>query len=315
MISFLDKFKMLIKQYDLLPKLLSILLAVILWANLQNSQIDEITYHIYPEIKNLSHDLIVLEDIQKMRITLRGKKEYIKSINVANIKLHIDLSKPVIGKMHEYIVRIQHAEFLTNIEYFLEKDKLELTVCKIKNRIIPVEPVIIGEVDPQYKRGILLVEPQLVQISGPDIIVDALKSLKTNPININNETQTLHVPVHINIKEFSKLVVVPDIVKLTIPIVPLNNLIHFTIPIEIRNRRNDLKYELKTKKVEIYVKKTMTNIELNENILTAYINGEIKVSNQGSINLPIIIEKKTKVPFEIFTYEPMETEVVISHEE
>lgn len=315
MISFLDKFKMLIKQYDLLPKLLSILLAVILWANLQNSQIDEITYHIYPEIRNLSHNLIVLEDIQKIRITLRGKKEYIKSINISNIKLYIDLSKPVVGERHEYIMRIQHAELLTKIEYFLEKDKIELTVCKIKNRIIPVEPVIIGEVDPQYKRGILLVEPQLVQISGPDMIVDALKSLKTNPINIDNETKTLHLPVHINTKDFSKLVVIPDIVKLTIPIVPVNNLIHFTIPIEIRNRRNDLNYELNKKKVEIYIKKNMPNIEISENIVTAYINGEIKVNNQGSINLPIIIEKKAKVPFEIFTYEPLETEVVISHKE
>lgn len=315
MISFLDKYKMLIKQYDLLPKLLSILLAVILWANLQNSQIDEITYHIYPEIKNLSHDLIVLEDIHKIRITLRGKKEYIKSINVSNIKLYIDLSKPVVGQRHEYIVRIQHAELLTNIEYFLEKDKLELTICKIKNKIIPVEPVIIGELDPQYKRGNILVEPQLVQISGPDIIVDAVKNLKTYPFNIDKETQTLHVPVHVNIKEYSKLVVVPDIVKLTIPIVSLNNLIHFTIPIEIRNRRNDLNYELKKKKVEIYIKKTMSNIEINENTFAAYVNGDVKINNQGSINLPIIIEKKAKVPFEIFTYEPMETEVVISHEE
>lgn len=315
MISFIDKFKMLIKQYDLLPKLLSILLAVILWANLQNSQIDEITYHIYPEIRNLSHDLIVLEDIHKIRITLRGKKEYVKSINVSNIKLYIDLSKPVVGKRHEYIVRIQHAELLTNIEYFLEKDKLDLTVCKIKNRIIPVEPVLIGELDPQYKRGSILVEPQLVQISGPDIIVDAVKSLKTYPFNIDKQTQTLHIPVHVNIKEYSKLVVVPDIVKLTIPIVSLNNLIHFSIPIEIRNRRNDLNYELKKKKVEIYIKKSMSNIEINENTFAAYVNGDVKVNNQGSITLPIIIEKKAKVPFEIFTYEPLETEVVISYEE
>lgn len=315
MISFLDKLKIIIKQYDLLPKLLSILLAVILWANLQNSQIDEITYHIYPEIKNLPPNLVILEDIQKIKITLRGKKEYIKSINISNIKLLIDVSMPVIGQKHEYIIRIHYNELLSNIEYFLEKEKIKLTICKIKNKIVPVEPVIIGELSTQYKKGIVTVEPSLVQISGADIVVDTIKSLKTYPLNIDKEIQTIHVPVHINIKEYPKLFVSPDIVQLTIPVVPVNNLATLTLPIEIRNRQNDINYILKNKKVVVYVRKPLTNIELNENLLVAYVNGAINSFNQVTVKLPIIIEKKTKLPFEIFSYEPLETEVYISHEE
>ena len=315
MISFLDKMKTITKQYDLLPKLLSILLAVILWANLQNNQIDEITYHIYPEIKNLPQDLVILEDIKKIKITLRGKKEYIKSLNISNIKLFVDLSRPVISKKHEYVIRIQYNELLSNIEYSLEKEKLDLTICKIKNKIVPVEPVIIGEPSPQYKKGIVIVEPQLVQISGADITVDTIKSLKTYPLNIDNESQTLHVQAHINMKEYPKIYVSPDTVRLTIPIVPVTNLVSITLPIEIRNKQNGINYVLKTKNVVVYIKKSLTNVELNENLLVAYINGAINTYEQETLNLPVIIEKKAKVPFEIFTYEPLVTEVYISHEE
>ncbi|MCX8122958.1 MAG: CdaR family protein [Spirochaetes bacterium] len=315
MISFLEKLKMLIKQYDLLPKLLSILLAVILWANLQNSQIDEISYHIYPEIRNLPQDYIILEDIQKLRITLRGKKEYIKSVNIANIKLYIDLSNPVIGKSHEYTVRLQHNDTLSNIEYLIEKDKLSITVCKLKNKSVPVEPVIIGELLPQYKKGQIIVEPPLVQVSGPDIVVDSVKSVKTYSVNIEKEIQTIHVPVNINVKEFSKLNIVPSVVTLTIPIINVSNLVHFAIPIEIKNKKNGLNYDVKIKKVNIYVKKYSHNIETIENLFSAYINGDLQTNDEGAIHLPVIVEKKSKIPFEIFTYEPSEVEVFITNKQ
>ena len=96
--KFLKNIKNFITTYDLLPKVLSILLALILWANLQNSQIDEISYNLYPEIRNLATDLVILEDIPNIRVTIRGKKEYLKSINLSTIKLFIDLSQPFIGK-------------------------------------------------------------------------------------------------------------------------------------------------------------------------------------------------------------------------
>lgn len=311
----LDKIKISIKQYNLLPKLLSILLAVILWANLQNSQIDEITYRVYPEIKNLPQNLVILEDIQKIKITLRGKKEYIKSLNVSNIKLFVDVSRPVIGKKHEYLVRIQYNALLSNVEYFLEKEKLNLTICKMKNKIVPIEPVILGEPSPQYKKGIVVAEPQLVQISGADIIIDTITSVKTHPLNIDKESQTLQIPVPINIKEYPKLYVSPDTVRLTIPIVPVTNLASLTLPIEIRNRQSGINYVLKNKNVIVYIKKWLANVELNENLFVAYVNGAINTYDQEMLKLPIIIEKKTKVPFEIFTYEPLETEVYITHEE
>ncbi|MGB4268571.1 MAG: CdaR family protein [Spirochaetota bacterium] len=298
-----------------MPKILSILLAVILWANLQNSQIEDITYHIYPEIKNLSQNLVILEDIKKIPITFRGKKEYIKSINVSNIKLFIDLSRPFIGKKHEYMIMIQSNELLNNVEYSIEKEKVELTVCKIINKVVPVEPVIIGEPSPQYKKGIVIVEPPLIQITGADIIVDTIKSLKTYPLNIDREIKSLHVPVHINIKDYSKIFVSPDTVRLTIPIIPVTNLVSLTIPVEVRNQRNDVNYVLKNEKVVVYIKKTLTNIELNENVLVAYVNGTIDVYDQEVIKLPIIVEKKVKASFEIFTYQPLETEVYISHKE
>ncbi|MGQ9844162.1 MAG: CdaR family protein [Spirochaetota bacterium] len=311
----MDKIKISIKQYDLLPKLLSILLAVILWANLQSSQIDEITYHIYPEIKNLPQNLVILEDIQKIKITLRGKKEYIKSLNVSNIKLFVDVFRPVIGKKHEYLVRIQYNPLLSNIEYFLEKEKLNLTICKMKNKIVPIEPVILGEPSPQYKKGIVVAEPQLVQISGADIIIDTITSVKTHPLNIDKESQTLQIPVHINIKEYPKLYASPDTVRLTIPIVPVTNLASLTLPIEIRNRQSGINYALKNKNVIVYIKKWLANVELNEKLFVAYVNGAINTHDQEIIKLPVIIEKKTKVPLEIFTYEPLETEVYITHEE
>jgi len=132
--KFLKNIKDFITTYDLLPKVLSILLALILWANLQNSQIDEISYNLYPEIRNLATDLVILEDIPKIRVTVRGRKEYLKSINLSTIKLFIDLSQPLIGEKYRYAIQIKNNEWTNVIDYILEKEYIDLTIHKIKNK-------------------------------------------------------------------------------------------------------------------------------------------------------------------------------------
>jgi len=315
MIPFLQKINALIRQYDLLPKLLSILLAVILWANLQNSQIDEISYSIYPDIVNLPKELIIVEDIPKINFTIRGKKEYVKSINISNIKLYIDMSKPVVGKRHEYKVQAKGKETFNKVEYIIDKEKIELSVHKIKYKIVPVEPIIIGQLSDQFKRGIIGVDPDYVKISGADVIVDTIKNIKTDPLNVENEKQTVQVLVHCNTKEFPKISVFPDTVKLSIPIVPVSSLYQLHIPIEIRNKRADANYMMKNKKIILYIKKSNVNIEINETMFTAYINGDINTISNETVNVPVLLEKKIKLPFDIYSYEPTDTDVTITYTE
>lgn len=303
----------IIKEYDLLPKMLAILLAVILWANLQSSQIGEITYNIYPEIRNLPEDLIVLEDIPKIPVTLRGKNELIKTINPSNVMLYIDFSKYVIGSKHLYAIKLKTKEMINNVEYVIKYDHLELTIHKMKSKSIPLEAEITGEVMPQYKKGIILIQPQQVKISGAEPVIDAIESLKTYPINIGDLNQTVKMQVQVNRSNYSKITVIPEFVRVTVPIVPVTSLIQVSVPIEIRNRRNDLNYNLKNKKVVVYIRKTDAVIEIDEASLAAFIDGDAHTQINASSYLPIEVEKKAKFPFEIFTYEPLQAEVIITN--
>lgn len=309
--KFLKNIKDFITTYDLLPKVLSILLALILWANLQNSQIDEISYNLYPEIRNLATDLVILEDIPKIRVTIRGRKEYLKSINLSTIKLFIDLSQPLISEKYRYAIQIKNNEWTNVIDYILEKEYIELTIHKIKNKNVPVEPIIVGNLVQQFKTGIVIVEPSIVKISGPEPTIDEIKMMKTYPINIANEQQTINIESHIDTSQYSKIVVYPDIVKVIIPISHIANLVSITVPIEIKNRKVELNYNLKITKVIVYLKKN-ANIELNENAFYAYINGDIESSYHGTLHMPVFVEKKGKYPFNIFSFEPSDVEITVT---
>ncbi len=309
--KFLKNIKDFITTYDLLPKVLSILLALILWANLQNSQIDEISYNLYPEIRNLATDLVILEDIPKIRVTVRGRKEYLKSINLSTIKLFIDLSQPLIGEKYRYAIQIKNNEWTNVIDYILEKEYIELTIHKIKNKNVPIEPIIVGDLSQQFKTGAIVVEPSIVKISGPEPTIDEIKMMKTYPINIANEQQTINIESHIDTSQYSKIVVYPDIVKVIIPISHIANLVSITVPIEIKNRKVELNYNLKITKVIVYLKKN-ANIELNENAFYAYINGDIESSYHGTLHMPVFVEKKGKYPFDIFSFEPSDVEITVT---
>jgi hypothetical protein len=311
MSKFLKNIKDFITTYDLLPKVLSILLALILWANLQNSQIDEISYNLYPEIRNLATDLVIIEDVPKIRVTVRGRKEYLKSINLSKIKLFIDLSQPLIGKKYRYPIQIKNNEWTNAIDYILEKEDIELTIHKIKNKNVPIEPLIVGELSQQFKKGTVIVEPFIVKISGPEPTIDKIKMMKTYPINIANEQQTINIESRIDTSQYSKIVVYPDIVKVIIPISHIANLVSITVPIEIKNRNVELNYNLKITRVIVYLKKN-ANIELNENAFYAYINGDMESSYHGTFHMPVFVEKKGKYPFDIFSFEPSEVEITVT---
>src|SRR6056297_1596746 len=93
----------IVNSHDLIPKLISLLLAVILWAYIVSTQVGEVKFNIPVEYRNLPKSLIVLEkEPPLISVVFKGKKDLLRNINTKNIKAYVNLKNPKRNKTTQY---------------------------------------------------------------------------------------------------------------------------------------------------------------------------------------------------------------------
>ena len=107
---------------DILPKIASLLLAIIVWAYISSTKIGEIKVRIPINFENLSKALLITEvETGYISLALSGKKEDLKNINKKDFKIIVNLENPIIGKYKKYQVEVIKADIPENIDMSLLK--------------------------------------------------------------------------------------------------------------------------------------------------------------------------------------------------
>ncbi len=242
---------------DVVPKAVSLFLAITLWAYVSNSKMGELKFKIPVSYEHLPANMMVSYVSHKyITATVQGKNEYLKSVHDKNIKATVDLKNPEIGKTGKYLVTMVKKGFPENIKVSFNRKMVDITVEMIIYKKIRVIPKIFGNVKKDYFVGKIVVEPEFILAEGPQSMIDGMQSIFTNDISIAGAEDNITRDVDLNVKDYKGVSFSEPNVKVNIPIIKYGNLYRLEVPITIKNTDKGFIFKLSESAVKVYIKST-----------------------------------------------------------
>jgi hypothetical protein len=190
---------MRLSALDNLPlKLVSLVLAVLLWFVIAGEKTSEMGLSATVEMQNFPRDLELTGDpVNSVEVRLRASPGIIQRLTPGDVSAHIDLAEAHEGERIVHltadsvrvpfgvtVVKISPSSITLNLERTLEKS-------------VPVRPRLLGRPAPGYEVAEVAAEPAEVRISGPKSRVQEVESAFTEPVSV--EGAESDVTDHVNI--------------------------------------------------------------------------------------------------------------------
>lgn len=278
---------------NLMAKLVAFLMAVLLWFYVNSKKIGEMEFKIPVSFTNLSRNMIVTDQQKKfITVVFKGNREEITSINKKLVSAEVNLGKPVIGQQYKYSIEIKRSEIPENIAVYSVEKSLFVRIDKKSTKKVKVVPIIEGKLKSGYVMGNIEVNPEEVEITGPEILIKDINKIETIGIQIDDKTETItrsigfkdiaHESVSINNDQ--------KIVEIKLPIYEASNVSRVDLVINILNLPEDVEAKPELENIQAYVR-----IINDKSIL-----GELKTIDidYNKIKSKIKFRRKDKVDFE-----------------
>lgn len=176
---------------NLLPKLLAVLVALIVWIfvmNEQNPPVDG-TFQVTLATRNLSEKMVVMEVPETVRVKVRGLRNAVAGAAGRDFRASIDLKGLAAG---QYNVPVTIA-LPTGYELVeVTPDKAPVRIEAVQSRQFTVEPRLTGPVVGQQTLGKVEVKPAAITIVGPQSILDSIEKVLA-PVEIRARTPAFSI--------------------------------------------------------------------------------------------------------------------------
>lgn len=177
----------------------------------QTSLIEKRSYVIPVNVVENGDFMVNSNATSKVTVSVKANAENISAIHGSQLYAYVDLNS--ITEAGDYVLPVQ----LSIDDELLAFDPLEITtkpesikvhVDRVEVRYIPVEPVIVGEPAHGYELKNYKVEPGFVRISGPAPVVEAVNSIITDKVLIQDFKRSSEVKVKCD--QINKLITIQD---------------------------------------------------------------------------------------------------------
>ncbi|HEU5236201.1 MAG TPA: CdaR family protein [Pyrinomonadaceae bacterium] len=181
-------------------KIVSILLAALLWAAVSNQESSEIGLEVPLEYRNIPARLEITGDTTNtVQVHLRGASNVIKGITAKDVATKIDLTEMRPG---EKIIALSpqnvQAPFGADV-IRVNPSSVRFTLEHTLTKTVPIIPTTVGRPLEGYEVAQMLVRPNSVEVEGPESRVNSLSSISTVPIRLDRKQtvfeQTLDLDV------------------------------------------------------------------------------------------------------------------------
>ena len=265
--------KKILSTKDIIPKIVCVLLSVILWAIISSTNIGEIKFKIPITFSNLPETLIASRiSARFVTVTLSGKKDNLKNVNVKSIKAMVDLGQPEIGVNKNYPIEIVKEEIPENIDLNLSPKDINLVAERKIFKKVKVKANIADNVKSGYVLGRIQIFPESINISGPESLVRNIDIIQTDRIPITNKTIKIIRDVLIDIKDIPDITTDISKVRVTIPIIDAVNLSEYKKKIILKNTNERYKYILSQEEVSVYLQSDNPNVKPSADDLDIFVD-------------------------------------------
>ncbi len=307
---------------DLLAKLICLALAVILWMLVTSSKVETLKFKIPITLKNLAPNLIVSNMSSRfVTVQFEGRNDDLKNPMLKSVKAFVNLENASVGQPKYYPVEIEKQEIPEEITVAALIREVLVTVDRKENKWVEVVPTITGRV-PEGKIIIdKTVTPDRVKVTGPQSVLNAIQSVETDEVSVDNETAEFERQEGLKKDDrFKNVTFGTTLFTVRVVIVDAKNISALGCQLRIRNALRDYSYEMKSTQVVVYVR-TKDNRAVTPADVDAFIDpGELdlgamfedeKVSSVWR-ELPIIVIGKIGAAADIISYLPKKVWIKIS---
>jgi YbbR domain-containing protein len=188
-------------------KLLSLVLALILWFFVMGEQKLERSYAVPLELKNMPAGMMVANEIPShIEVRIAGPRTLLMNLQTEDIGISVNLKDLQPGlttfKRLEENVDLPGPLKVTRVSPSYVDIKLE----RIRSRLVPVEVTVTGEPADGYRVGKIRVNPEKVMVEGAESEIAGIDTVPTEAVDVTGASADIVTAVPLNfLGKFSHL--------------------------------------------------------------------------------------------------------------
>ena len=185
---------------DWFIKLISLLFAIFLWYFVSSEDRVDMNVQVPVEIVNLPRDLVISNQYKStLDVTISGPRGLIRKIS-QGITRSIDLSKATAGTT--VIANEPNSISVPRGINILRINPTHTTLLldRLIRKELPIKTITSGKLPDEYDLVAITVQPERLDISGPQNIIHHQQSLETTPIDLSDVTTSTSKQVPLALK-------------------------------------------------------------------------------------------------------------------
>jgi len=204
---------------NIVPKILAIIMAIVLWMYVMNEQNPpfESSFIIPLEVRNVATDYVLLDAPETVKVKIRGPRNMVAGVRTKDLKAFVD-AKGLSEGSHNITVNVVIPSSLELVE--ITPDKVQLRLDPVISRQLAIEVRLTGTPAPGMVLGKAVPAHEQVAIEGPKNIVSTVGKVvaivdlsgKSNDITAD----AVLTPINHADKEVEGLTIYPERVRITV---------------------------------------------------------------------------------------------------
>jgi len=198
-------------------KVLSLVIAVLLWMAVAREPKAEVAITVPIEFQNAPENLeISSESIPQVQVRERGPAGVVHNLGPAEVHAVIDLRSATSGE-HTYDLSTNKIRAPREVETLqVIPSQFRISFDKSLTKTVRVQPRVIGSTAPGFRLGDVKVQPEYVNIAGPEKRVSVIESVITDPVDASGVMGSAAFTTHVYVSDPLVRLESPSTVQVTV---------------------------------------------------------------------------------------------------
>jgi YbbR domain-containing protein len=291
-------------------KVLSVLIAAMLWLAVGGEQVVERSLRSPLELQNKPEGLEIVGDAPStVDVRVTGASSAVGALSAGDVVTVLDTGSARAGRrlfhLGPELVRVPFGVEVTQVGPATIALQFERQVTKT----IPVTPAIDGKPAPGYFIERVVVDPTDVEVVGPDSALRRLKHADTEPVDLNGATATVRETVNIGLPDSTARLSTLRTARVTVDIAPVRSERTFeAVPVRMTNLRGALSARAAPANATVTVRGAD---DVLRNLSTDDIEASVDLSGLGPGPYTLAVRTTSRRPLGFVRVTPDQVRIVI----
>ncbi len=184
-----------------LLKIISLLLAVVLWAFVKGRSGTEVSLTVPLELEAVPANLVVTHvSDESINVRLVGPISQLSRLSEQHVRAKLDLSQAKAG-VNTFELRSRDLTLAKGVKVIqMSPSSVRVELDRVTERVVAVKAQVRGEPAPGYRIGSVFVNPPFVSVVGGRSQLAVISDLKTEEIDITGARSTVVVDAPLKIE-------------------------------------------------------------------------------------------------------------------